>query len=95
MAGWTKVNIAAPVRFSQTVTMDITEVPANSVQEETFDVNGLTVDMVPIVIKPTRDAGLFIQDWRVSATDTLAVAFRNDTGAPINPASQDLIVVIL
>jgi len=93
MAGWTGVKTASAMTFAQTVTLDVSSVPANSVQEESFTVNGLRADHCIVVNKPTADAGLIVVGARVSATNTLALTFQNVTGTAINPASQNFIVV--
>lgn len=83
------LRTAPPVSLSRVVNLDVSSVPASSVQEESFTVNGLRKDQAILVIKPTRDAGLYLIESRVSAKDTLALTFYNPTGAAINPAAQD------
>jgi len=93
MAVYPKVSQSYSVQ--RDVTVDITSVPAGSVQEESFTVKGLDTDMVVVVNKQSRDSGLYVLEARVSAADTLAVTFWNPTGAAIDPASQTLRVVAL
>ena len=69
------------------ITLSPTSVAPNTVAEQTFANTGiglLTTDQVS-VSKPTTQAGLGIVNCRVSAADTLAVAFINATAAT-NPA---------
>ena len=79
-----------------TPTIDVASVAANTTAEQTFTVTGLrTDDVVLCVIKPTLSAGLGICGWRVSATDTLAITFNNNTAAPIDPAAQVYKVLVV
>ena len=63
-------------------------VAANTTAEQTFTVTGLaTTDFVFAVNKPTAQAGLGIVNWRISAANTLAVTYSNDTASPITPSA--------
>jgi hypothetical protein len=72
-------------------------VNANTTAEQTFTVTGLTTsDTILACNKPTAQAGLGIVGVRVSASDTLAITFSNNTGSGITPtASQTYRVVAL
>ncbi len=72
-------------------------VSANTTAEQTFTCNGLlSTDIVLTVNKPTAQAGLGVVGWRVSAANTVAITFSNNTGSPITPtASQNYIVVFM
>lgn len=71
-------------------------VAANTTAEQTFAVTGLAAgDIVLAVIKPTAQAGLGIVGWRVSAADTLAVTFSNNTGLPITPTAAETYQVLV
>lgn len=72
-------------------------VAANTTAEQTFTFNGLlSTDVVLTVNKPTAQAGLGIANYRVSAVNTLAITFSNNTASPITPtASQNYIVVFM
>jgi hypothetical protein len=77
------------------VTLSPTSVAPNTVAEQTFASTGiglLTTDQVS-VSKPTTQAGLGIVNVRVSAADTLAVAFINATAATITPTASEVYVV--
>lgn len=64
-------------------------VGANTTAEQTFTVIGLqTTDEVQVT-KPTTQAGLGIVNARVSAQDTLAITFSNNTGAGITPTAGE------
>lgn len=77
------------------LTLSPVAVAANTVAEQTFSATGiglLTTDAVDIS-KPTTQAGLGIVNCRVSATDTLAVAFVNATAASITPTANEVYTV--
>lgn len=64
-------------------------VAANTTAEQTFNVPGLNTDMTVFINKPTAQAGLGIVGVRVSAADTLAITFANNTAAPITPTAAE------
>jgi len=68
-------------------------VGANTTAEQTFTVRGLLVGDFVNVTKPTTQAGLGIVNARVSATDTLAVTFSNNTGGGIVPTAGEIYLV--
>lgn len=70
------------------LTLDVGSVAANTSEEETFTVEGLTTDMFVSVNKPSLDAGLAVGNARVSAGDTLALTFINSTAGAIDPSSE-------
>lgn len=77
------------------VTLSPISVAANTVAEQTFAATGiglLTTDFVAIS-KPTTQAGLGIVNVRVSAADTLAVAFLNATAATITPTAAEVYTI--
>lgn len=63
-------------------------VGANSTAEQTFTVAGLQIDDIVFVNKPSYQAGLFIGNARVSAINTLAITFVNNTGGGIVPTAE-------
>lgn len=69
-------------------------VAANTTAEQTFTCTGLTAGSAVVVNKPTAQAGLGIAGVRVSATDTLAINFSNDTASPITPTTSQTYQVI-
>ena len=76
--------------FSQAI--DVASVAANSEAVQTFTVTGLTTKDIITVNKPSNSAGLdLVQAW-VSAADTLSLKYRNNTGAPIDPASETYLI---
>src|ERR1017187_678820 len=77
------------------VTLSPISVAANTVAEQTFAATGiglLTTDQVS-VSKPTTQAGLGIVNARVSAADTLAIAFINATAATITPTASEVYTI--
>lgn len=65
-------------------------VAANTTAEQTFTVKGLLPTDFVMVCKPTAQAGLGIVGVRVSAADTLAITFSNNTAAPIVPTAGQI-----
>lgn len=65
------------------------QVAANTTAEQTFAVAGLQVGDFVEVNKPTTQAGLGVVNARVSAANTLAIAFSNNTGAGITPTAAE------
>jgi hypothetical protein len=61
--------------------------------EQTFTVQGLQVGDDVWVTKPTTQAGLGIVNSRVSAANTLAIAFMNATAATITPTASEVYVI--
>lgn len=78
------------------VTLSPALVAANTTAEQTFTVAGLqATDAVVTVQKPTAQAGLGIVGARVSAANTLAITFSNNTGAGITPTASQLYKVLI
>jgi len=88
-------NPQSEVVFSQSLSP--VAVGANTTAEQTFTVTGLaTTDRLLSVVKPTAQAGLGIVGARISALNTLAITFSNNTAAPITPtAAQTYVITIL
>lgn len=68
-------------------------VAANTTAEQTFTVNGLVVNDIVTVNKPSLNAGIGIVNVRVSAADTLAITYSNNTGSPIVPTTETYKIV--
>jgi hypothetical protein len=64
-------------------------VAPNTSAEQTFTITGLHLGDYVSVSKPTTQAGLGISNTRVSAKDTLAIAFANVTAATITPTASE------
>lgn len=64
-------------------------VAANTTAEQTFTVNGLLAGDFVEVNKPTSQAGLGLANFRVSAANTLAITFSNNTAAGITPTAGE------
>jgi hypothetical protein len=75
------------------VTLSPISVAPNITAEQTFTVPGLQVGDVVGVSKPTTQAGLGIVNSRVSAANTLAIAFINSTAATITPTAAEVYTV--
>lgn len=73
-----------------TATISPALVAANTTAEQTFTVSGvaLATDECMGVVKPTAQAGLGIVGWRVSADNTVAITFSNNTGGNITPTAS-------
>ena len=74
------------------LTISPASVAANTTAEQTFAATGigLLVGDWVAVMKPTAQAGLGIVGVRVSAADTLAITFSNNTGSPIVPTASEV-----
>lgn len=74
-----------------TATLSPAIVAANTTAEQTFTVSGvvLATDDCINVRKPTHQAGLGIVNARVSADNTIAIVFSNNTGAGITPTASE------
>lgn len=64
-------------------------VAANTTAEQTFTVTGLSTTDVVNINKPTAQAGLGIVGQRVSAANTIAITFSNNTASPIVPTAAE------
>ncbi len=80
-------NIALAM-ILQTV-QSLVSVAANTTAEQTFTFQGLLPGDQIAVTKNTAQAGLGIVNSRVSAANTVAITFSNNTGAPIVPTVGD------
>ena len=68
-------------------------VNANTTNEQTFTLTGVAVGDFVYVSKPTHQTGLGIVNVRVSAANTIAISFMNNTAGNITPtASQTHLV---
>lgn len=65
-------------------------VAANTTAEQTFTVTGLLVGDFVKVNKPTTQAGIGIANARVSAANTLALAFSNNTAGSLTPTAAEV-----
>lgn len=70
-------------------------VSANTTAEQTFTVNGLVAGDMAVVTKPTSQAGLGVVNSRVSAANTLAITFSNNTGGSITPTASEVYFVLV
>lgn len=72
-----------------TITISPTSIAPNTTAEQTFTVTGLLLGDMVDISKPTTQAGLGIVNSRVSAANTLAIAFVNATAATITPTASE------
>lgn len=78
------------------VTQNIASVAAGASSVETFTVTGAgTTGAVSVSPQNALPDGLIISYARVSATNTVEVKFRNETGAAIDPASMDWYISVV
>ena len=75
----------APIMDVFTQTLTPVSVAANSGAEQTFTVAGLVLGSQALVSKPSLTAGLMLSGARISAANTLALNFTNNTSAAITP----------
>jgi hypothetical protein len=73
-----------------TAALSPAQVAANTTAEQTFTVAGVAVGDLVFVNKPTAQAGLGIVGLRVSALDTVAITFSNNTGSGITPTAAEV-----
>ncbi len=78
----------APVETTLTASLAPVSVAANTTAEQTFTVAGLPAGTAVFVSKPSFQPGLSIGGFRVSAANTLAVTFVNNTASAIVPATE-------
>jgi hypothetical protein len=94
MAGIITGNVQSLSVVSATLSPVI--VAANTTAEQTFTVPGvLASDMLVEVNKPTAQAGLGIAGVRVSAANTIAITFSNNTAAGITPTASEVYLLLL
>lgn len=74
-----------------TATLSPSAVSANTTAEQSFTVSGVLVatDDCIGVRKPTQQNGLGIVNARVTADNTVAVTFSNNTGGSITPTASE------
>lgn len=79
---------AAPVMTRITQTLTPASVAANTTAEQTFTVPNLVAGTEVYVTKPTVTANLVVAGARVSAANTLAINFANNTASAIVPPPE-------
>jgi hypothetical protein len=83
----TRLNPVAPLTVL-TQTLTPVSVAANTTAEQTFTVTGLVANGLAWVNKPSYTAGIGIVGVRVSAVNTLAITFANNTATAIVPPAE-------
>lgn len=83
----------APLASVLTQTLTPASVAANTTAEQTFTVTGLIAGTMVYVTKPSVTANLVVAGARVSAANTLAINFANNSGATITPPAEAYSIV--
>lgn len=78
----------APVMDVFNTTLTPVSVAANTSAEQTFTVAGLVANSKVLVTKPTVTTGLMLAGARISAANTLALNFANNTASAITPPAE-------
>lgn len=87
------VGVATVTGYVLNATLSPAAVAANTTAEQTFTVFGVQVGDVVYVNKPTAQAGIGIVGARVSAANTLAITFSNNTAGSITPTASEKYLV--
>ena len=87
------VRPAFAPRYAAVKSLDISNVAANTVADQTFNVDGLREDIMVVIAFPGLNAGLVICNAHVSAKNTLKVRFFNQTGSGIDPTAQNCFIM--
>ena len=77
------------------VTLSPVAIVLNTTAEQTFTVNGLLPGDFVSCNKPTAQAGLGIVGCRVSAANTFAITFSNNTGSSITPTAAQVYKILV
>ena len=77
------------------VTLSPVAIVLNTTAEQTFTVNGLLAGDFVSCNKPTAQAGLGIVGCRVSAANTLAITFSNNTAGAITPTAAQVYLILV
>jgi hypothetical protein len=78
-----------------TVTFNPASVAANTSAEQSVTVTGVALGDVVFCNGPALNAGLGVVNARVSAANTVALAFMNNTGSAIDAASGTYTFLIM
>jgi hypothetical protein len=82
----------APLMTEISAALTPVSVAANTAAEQTFTIAGLVAGTEVSVTKPTVTANLVVAGARVSAANTLAVNFANNTGTAIIPPAETYLI---
>jgi len=90
------VSGSSVLLFDFDVTINPASVAANTTAEQTFTVNGLGANDIPLVVlKPSATAGVGIVGWRNAGANTIGITFVNATAGAIDPPSESYKIVII
>ncbi len=81
--------------LSATASLEFTNITANSTQSKTITVTGAAVGDAAFYGIQTLEAGLSVEICHVTATDTVTITLRNETGSDIDPATATWRAVVL
>lgn len=84
----------ADVMYSYSATLTPVSVAANTSAEQTFTITGLPAGGQVFVNKPTTTTGLGIGGARISAANTLAINYVNNTAGAITPPSESYKIAV-
>ena len=77
-----------PIRV-YTETIDLPSIAANTTEEESLTVTGVTTDDTVIAVIPASlEAGIMVGPARITAADTVAVTVVNATASAVDTASE-------
>ena len=83
--GWmSRLQLIVPFVRTYSVSLNLANVAANTVADQTLTVTGLTTNSIIFVNPPALTAGLIIGYARASAANTLQLRMNNTTGSSIN-----------
>lgn len=82
----------APLMTEISAALTPASVAANTAAEQTFTIAGLVAGGEVYVTKPTVTANLVVAGARISAANTLAINFANNSGSAITPPAETYLV---
>jgi hypothetical protein len=85
----------APIMQVLSQTLTPASVAANTSAEQTFTVTGLIAGQEVSVIKPSVTTNLVVAGARISAANTLAINYANNSGGSIVPPSETYQIVVI
>lgn len=94
----TAITFSNTYKFATKYTVSITptSVAATTIAEQTFTVTGVATGQVIVVSSPSaQTAGIGIVGCRVSAANTVAIAFHNITAGAVTPAAGSYVFMAL
>ena len=91
--GWmSRLQLIIPFVRTYSVSLNLANVAANTVADQTLTVTGLTTNSIIFVNPPALTTGLILAHYRVSAADTLQLRMNNTTGGAINESAATWLI---